>query len=205
MKTKLLNWPLRQTLIALIPFFCIPAFANVSAFSIVKESKNFEIFFGAHQSQIKSASSTLNGIGLTFGGHLNLTKKVRGSLLFFQAYSQTESLGRAMYTGIGANISYSLLGQFGENTESIEMDGRSIVSINNKRRWNLNVGMGFDQYWLNATEVVFPVSGPSWVIGTEFEVFGAWLGPQLRMAELTKGNGEKVTVTNPQLLFIFEF
>ncbi len=175
------------------------------------ESRSTSFFAGAQAATIKFDQGVVTGYGLTLGSQYLLTNKIAAEMSFNQIYGTSANNSasgsvQAIGTAIQTGVLYSVLGSLGKTNKTYQINGQPVVQLKNLRRWNTQVGVGFDQYWFNGTDAVYPASGLCYFITGELPIWkDHWVKPTVRFASLTSGQGDPITVTQYLLAFSFYF
>jgi hypothetical protein len=166
---------------------------------------------GLQMANFKLPTGKLSGYGLSLGADLALTQSIAGQAYFTQVFGAapaTSSSGvQTICTGFQLGVAYVLLGAQGSKIETVDLNGRALVEVQKPRRWNLKIGAGYDQFWLNGTESIYPASGFAYFISGEVPVGSSniWIKPSYRISSLAVSNGSQIDLSAAMLAFDIRF
>lgn len=123
--------------------------------------------FEAGSFAFTGASLTGMGLGLSYRYALNPNVAIQGGLS--QAFSINGGFG-FLYTGLGFFAHYAVMGSWIAPRQNIEWNGRSIVTVTEKRRNILSLFAGAEQFIFSGKASVYPAPGFAAGLGYQFNI-----------------------------------
>ncbi len=142
-----------------------------------------QILMGLELSTLDISSTQVYGLGARFGFEFALDPRwsILPSLALVASTAGNTSL---LYTGLGAELRYSVFGTYQSSRSDIYSHEKLLKSELSLPTQRLSLALGLDQLFLNGTSQIYPASGITIGAMFSFQAFSNWFEVSLKKSLL---------------------